>query len=65
MKKLLQVCYDVENPETKRREIKALVKASDELKCNTLLIITKDYEGEEKKDNKKITYVPLWKWLLE
>ena len=65
IKQLLQVCYDVENPETKRREIKALVKASDELKCNTLLIITKDYEGEEKKDNKKITYVPLWKWLLE
>jgi hypothetical protein len=67
IKQLIQVCYDVEKPDTKMREIKALVKASRELKCNNLLIITKDYEKEEKEKNsgKKIIFVPLWKWILE
>ena len=64
-KQLIQVCYNTENLETKKREIKALIKASEELKCSNLLVITKDYENEEKIDNKKIKFVPLWKWLLE
>ena len=64
IKQLVQVCYDVENLETKKRETKALLKASKELKCNNLLVITKDYEREEKLDGKKVRFVPLWKWLL-
>jgi len=64
IKQLIQVCYDISNPDTKEREIKALLKASEELKCNNLLIISHDKEGEEKTKGKKIKYVPLWKWLL-
>ena len=64
IKQLVQVCYDVENLNTKKRETKALLKASKELKCNNLLVISKDYEGEEKLDGKKIKFIPLWKWLL-
>ena len=62
---LIQACYSIENVEIKKREIKALIKASNELKCNDLFIITKSYENEEKIDNKKIKFIPLWKWLLE
>lgn len=62
---LIQVCYDLSNQETKQREIKALLKASKELKCSNLLVITEDYEAEEKVKGKKIRYVPLWKWLLK
>lgn len=29
------------------------------------LIITEDYEEEEKIKNKKIKFMPLWKWLIE
>jgi predicted AAA+ superfamily ATPase len=29
------------------------------------LIITCDFEGQEMLEGKKITYLPLWKWLLE
>jgi len=64
IKKLIQVCYDITDIKTKKREIRALVKASEELKCNNLLIITEDKEGEEKVKGKKIKYIPLWKWLL-
>ena len=64
IKQLIQVCYSVEDYETKEREIRSLLKASKELKCKDLLVITEDYEDEEKIKGKKIKYIPLWKWLL-
>jgi len=65
VRQLIQVCYDVFDIDTKEREIRALLKASKELKCNNLLVITEDREGEEKIKNKKIKFIPLWKWLLQ
>lgn len=65
VKELIQVCYEINLDKTKDREVKALLKASRELKCNSLLIITEDKETEEIIEKKKIKYVPLWKWLLE
>jgi predicted AAA+ superfamily ATPase len=65
IKQLIQVCYDIENYETKKREIRSLLAANNELKCKNLLIITQDIEGEEKVKGKKIKFIPLWKWLLE
>lgn len=64
VKQLIQVCYEIENSTTKEREIKSLLKASKELRCNNLLIITQDSETEETIENKKIRCIPLWKWLL-
>jgi len=64
IKQLVQVCYDIEDYVTKDREIKGLLKASEELKCNDLLLITWEHEGEEAVGGKKISYMPLWKWLL-
>ena len=65
IKQLIQVCYNINDYETKKREIKSLLKASKELKCGDLLVITEDFEDEEKTKGKKIKYVPLWKWLTE
>jgi len=62
---LLQVCFEVDNEEIKKREIVSLLKASEELSCGNLLIITKELEGKEEVKNKKVTYCPLWKWLLK
>lgn len=61
---LIQVCYHFEELATKKRETIALIKASEELKCNNLIVITEDYEREEKIEHNKIKFVPLWKWLL-
>ncbi len=61
---LIQVCYDTSNLETKDRELKALLSSSKKLTCNNLLVITWDYEAEEKIKGKKIKFIPLWKWLL-
>lgn len=65
IQQLVQVCYDIENPDTKRRELKALQKAGEELQCSDLLVITWDKEGEEQMGNNNVVYVPLWKWLLK
>lgn len=65
IKELIQVCYDVSDIETKNREVKVLVKASKELRCNNLIVITWDFEGEDLFNGKKIKFIPLWKWLLD
>ncbi len=64
VQELVQVCYDIENYNTKMRETSALVKASNKLACKNLRIITWDYEEKEKIRGKKVEYIPLWKWLL-
>ena len=65
VKQLIQVCYDINGFNTKEREIKALIKASKELNCSNIMVITWDYETEERVKNKKIKFIPLWKWLLQ
>ena len=68
IKQLVQVCYEL-NQETKKREIRALLKASRELGCDELLVINSDYEGEETAEwfgiKGRIRFIPLWKWLLK
>ncbi|MEM5811667.1 MAG: ATP-binding protein [Candidatus Aenigmatarchaeota archaeon] len=61
---LIQVTYASNKDEIEKREIRALIKASEQLKCKDLLIITWDYEDEIKVNSKKIKCIPLWKWLL-
>jgi len=65
IKILIQVAYQVNEREVKEREIKALVEASGELKCNNLIVLTWDYEGEEDFYGEKIKFIPAWKWLME
>ena len=65
VKQLIQVCYNIENIDTKKREIKSLMKAMSSFKLNEGLIITEDYASTEVIDNKKIFFKPLWKWLIK
>ncbi|MEK6826771.1 MAG: ATP-binding protein, partial [Nanoarchaeota archaeon] len=64
IKQLIQVCWDINKYKTKEREIRALIKASKELKCNNLLLITENYDKEESVNGRIIKFMPLWKWLL-
>jgi predicted AAA+ superfamily ATPase len=61
----IQVCFDVGNYDTKKREIESLAKVAKELKCDNLKVITGDFESEENTEGFKIDFIPLWKWLLE
>ena len=49
----------------KLKELKSLLKFMDVHKTRKALVITEDYEAEEKVGNKTIAFKPLWKWLIE
>lgn len=61
----IQVCFDVENEETREREVRGLLEAMKKFRISRGIVITEDYESEEKMGKKRIEFVPLWKWLLE
>jgi len=61
---LVQSCWDAWNPDTVERETSALLKASTELSCSELLVVTRDRAGTEERRGKKIRFVPLGDWLL-
>ena len=61
----IQVCWNIEKPETKKREVSVLVKACKELKLKEGLILTEDTLSNETIEGIKIYFQPIWKWLLE
>jgi len=60
---MIQVCYDITNQKTLKREIAALGEASAELACHNLLLITWDKEGVIEYKESNIRLVPAWIWL--
>jgi predicted AAA+ superfamily ATPase len=65
IEQLIQVCVKVDDFRIKEREIGALVKASEQLQCDNLSVITFDYEKEEEINGKKVAFKLIWQWLLE
>jgi len=61
---ILQVCYDMSEPSTRRREMTSLRKGMEEFKLDLGTIITMDEEGTEEVEEGQVRIVPLWKWLL-
>jgi len=48
-----------------QRIISSLLKFQEKFnKTKEMIVITKSIEKEEKIDNKKVKFIPLWKWLL-
>ncbi|MCW6159357.1 MAG: ATP-binding protein [Thermoplasmatales archaeon] len=64
VKQLIQVTCASSLERVERREVDSLVRASEDLKTEELMVITWDYGGEETVDKKRIQFLPLWKWLL-
>ena len=62
---LIQVTWSMGDEETRKREIRGLLEASQATGCKKLLIVT--YDDEENiatADGEVISVVPAWKWLL-
>jgi predicted AAA+ superfamily ATPase len=66
VRQLLQVAYELDG-DVRRKELDALLRASMDLKCKDLVIITGDHEGNEKARTngieRDVRFIPLWKWL--
>ncbi len=61
---LIQVSMISDIADMNKRETRSLVKASKELRCEDLLLITWDLEGEVDEKGQKIKMMPFWKWAL-
>ncbi len=61
-KRLIQVCWDLDDERTYSREVRALEQAMRELSIKRSAIVT---WNAEKKHDERITIIPAWKWLLE
>ncbi|MBI5299639.1 MAG: ATP-binding protein [Deltaproteobacteria bacterium] len=64
VKDLIQACWDLSRPQTREREISALVRSMVLFKKDEGIVITGEYEGMESIDGRAIKFIPLWKWLL-
>jgi predicted AAA+ superfamily ATPase len=60
---LMQVTYEL-NASNMSRELTPLLKASDELRCNKLTVLTWEDERVVRKRGKRISIIPIWRWLL-
>ena len=61
---LIQVSWDISNPDTRERETAALLEASQATGCDNLMIITSDTSSTLTINEKTIKVVPAWQWLL-
>ena len=59
---LIQVSYDISKSKTRERELDALVKASEELKCDKLLLITWDQNEDIGFKGKMISILSVKEW---
>lgn len=64
IRNLIQISSDIYSLKTREREERALIDAMEELKMPEGIIINENTEKEKRILNKKIIYIPLWKWLL-
>ena len=59
---LIQVCWDLKQPQTRQREVAALLYAMDELQVQRGSIVT--WLDADTSDT-RLTIVPAWQWLLD
>ena len=60
----IQVSYSLQDSDTEKREVDALVKLNKTLPMQKMIIITKDEEKEIVKSRITIQVIPVWKWLI-
>jgi predicted AAA+ superfamily ATPase len=61
---LMQVCYDMRDPNVEQREIKALAEAAKELHVSSLTVLTWNEQRMVEKDGITVHIKSLWEWLL-
>lgn len=68
IRQIIQVSLDTSDPKTRQREIRGLCKASRELGCHDLLLLTEKEEGYAEVAWEGASYpirtMPVWRWLM-
>ena len=61
---LIQVCYDIGKPKTRKRELTGLVRGSLKLQCDKLTLITQSHREQIVFEGLSIQAIPIVDWLL-
>ncbi len=64
IEQLVQVCYDMSNAKTEKREVDSLIECAVELNCSHLVIVTNNEERCIEKDGYRIDVVPVAQWSI-
>jgi len=62
---IVQVCFDISDTQTRKREIDALLKLSEIYPDSDLILLNIEEDVEVMIDKKRIQIIPAWKWCLE
>lgn len=60
---LVQVCADLGDDATRKRELGALAEAMDEVPHESAFVVSIHEDGFAKADHKEVRLVPAWRWL--
>jgi predicted AAA+ superfamily ATPase len=60
----VQACYSLNDVETRKREINAILQSAKRLPIKRMIIITRDEENTITENGTAIEVIPIWKWLL-
>lgn len=63
--RLIQVAYDLGDDKTRKREVRALIKAMDETGLDSGDVVTHEEEGALDVDDKKISFIPAYRFFVE
>lgn len=63
VEEIYQVSYDISKEKTRKRELRGLLAASNETRCNNLFLITDFHREEVIVDDKLIKILPAYEWL--
>jgi len=62
VEQLIQVCYDLSSPKTRKREVDALVECAEELACDKLIVVTNKEEKTITQGGYEIKIIPIEKF---
>ena len=65
VEEIYQVSYDISKEKTRKRELRGLLAASKETRCNHLYLITDFHREEVTVEGKLIKILPAYEWLIE
>ena len=62
--RLIQVAWEMETVDTRKRELRSLAKAMTELDMKDAIIVTHEEEGETPLNGGTVRIIPAWRFLL-
>lgn len=61
---IYQVCYDISSDKARKRELRGLLTAAKETKCDNLFLITDFHRDTIQQEGKTVKIMPAYEWLL-